>query len=305
MNVSFVLAACLPVFFTLALGMLCRSRNILSREQIDGLKKVVLNITLPAVLVNAFATAEYSPTTLAIPVVVYVLCYLALLCGMLCCKVFGLKGRATPFLSTGFEAGMIGYALFALLFPTESESRFAILDLGHVLFVFTLFKILIMGKTDGKAILKDMVTSPILWAVVMGFILGITGLYDKMQAWGISGILDSLTEFVAAPTGMVILLTIGYDLVLREIPWKETVGMVVMRLSIMAVLAAALLLLNRYLLDGIMLSGAVLLMCILPPPFVIPVFVDAEEERVQISAALSAMTLITMLLFAVLTVVHG
>ncbi len=305
MNISFVLAACLPVFFTLALGMLCRSRNILSREQVDGLKKVVLNITLPAVLINAFATAEYSPSTLAIPAVVYVLCYLALLCGMLYCKVFGLKGRATPFLSTGFEAGMIGYALFALLFPAESESRFAILDLGHVLFVFTLFKILIMGKTDGKAILKDMVTSPILWAVVVGFILGITGLYGKLHTWGVGGILDSLTSFISAPTGMVILLTIGYDLVLREIPWKKTAGMVVMRLVIMAVLATALLLINRYLLGGIMLPGAVLLMCILPPPFVIPVFVDAEEERVQISAALSAMTLMTMILFAVLTVVYG
>ncbi|MBP3313215.1 MAG: hypothetical protein J6K84_00950 [Oscillospiraceae bacterium] len=305
MNVSFVLATCLPVFLTLALGMLCRSKQILSREQIDGLKKVVLNITLPAVLVNAFATAEYSTATLAIPVVVYVLCYLALLLGMLYCKIFRLKGHATPFLSTGFEAGMIGYALFALLFPLEAESRFAILDLGHVLFVFTLFKILITGKTDGKAILKDMVSSPILWAVIVGFILGVTGLYGKLHDWGVGGILDALTAFVSAPTGMVILLTIGYDLVLREIPWKKTAGLVAMRLVVMGALATVLLLLNRYLLDGIMLPGAVLLMCILPPPFVIPVFVDAEEERVQISAALSAMTLMTMILFAVLTVVYG
>jgi len=46
-------------------------------------------------------------------------------------------------------------------------------------------------------------------------------------------------------------------------------------------------------------------MLILPPPYVIPVFADEPSERVQISSALSALTLITMLMFVGLTVVFG
>ena len=65
-----VLASCLPVFLALGLGSFCRSRRFITREGVDTLKKVVLNITLPAVLVNAFATAEYSLSTLALPVLV-------------------------------------------------------------------------------------------------------------------------------------------------------------------------------------------------------------------------------------------
>jgi len=48
-----------------------------------------------------------------------------------------------------------------------------------------------------------------------------------------------------------------------------------------------------------------LLMLILPPPYVIPVFSDEPAERVSVSSALSAMTLMTIVLFALLSVFVG
>lgn len=295
----------LPVFLALALGGLCRARNFLSREGVDTLKKVVINLTLPAVLLNAFASAEYSTAALILPAVMFALCCLALGLGFLIIRVSGMKSRLAPFVATGFEAGMLGYALFTLLFPEASVSRFALLDLGQTLFVFTLFKILLTGKTDLRAVGRDIVTSPILWAVFAGVILGATGLYGKMGQWGVGGILDSVTDFVSAPTAMIILLTVGYDLVPREIPWKKTAGLIVMRLAVMAVVLGVLVLLNRTVLKGMIFEGAAVLMCILPPPYVIPVFGDEPSERVQISSALSALTLVTVVLFAVLSVVIG
>lgn len=295
----------LPVFLALALGGLCRGRNFLGREGVDALKKVVINLTLPAVLLNAFASAEYSSAALILPAVMFALCCLALGLGFLIIRVSGMKSRLAPYVATGFEAGMLGYALFTLLFPEVSVSRFALLDLGQTLFVFTLFKILLTGKTDLRAIGRDMVTSPILWAVFAGVVLGATGLYGKMGQWGVGGILDSVTDFVSAPTAMIILLTVGYDLVPREIPWKKTAGLIAMRLAVMAVVLGILVLLNRTVLKGMIFEGAAVLMCILPPPYVIPVFADEPSERVQISSALSALTLVTVVLFAVLSVIIG
>ncbi len=297
-----ILESTLPVFLALGLGMLCRSKNFLSREGVDALKKVVLNITLPAVLVNAFATAEYSAAALVLPLVMYALCCLALVLGKVIIRVSGMNSRLAPFLATGFEAGMLGYALFALLYPDVSISKFALPDIGQTLFVFTLFKILISGQKDPKAICRDMATTPILWAVLVGVLLGATGLYGKMTQWGISGVLDSLTGFVSAPTAMVILLTVGYDLVFREIRWKEVAGLVAMRIVVSAVVLAVFVALNRTVLQGMLFEGAALLMCILPPPYVIPVFGDEPEERVRISSALSALTLTTVILFAVISV---
>ena len=189
-----ILQTALPVFLALGLGMLCRSLKFLSREGIDALKKVVLNITLPAVLLNAFATTEYSISTAVLPVSMFLVCCLALALGFGLVKLFRGKSKLAPFIASGFEAGMLGYALFSLLFPEESVSRFAILDLGQTLFVFTLYKILLSGKKSLKAIASDMVKTPILWAVLAGVILGATGLYGKMGNF--QPVFDGVTDFV-------------------------------------------------------------------------------------------------------------
>ena len=300
---SAVIESALPVFLALALGSLCRKKNFLDRAGIDALKKVILNITLPAVLLNAFASADYSASVMVQPVVMFLLCCLALSLGFLVLRLCRGKSRLTPYLASGFEAGMLGYTLFALLFPDRSVSEFALLDLGQTLFVFTLYKFLLSGKSGLKAILRDMVTSPILWAVFAGVLLGATGLYGKLHDWGVGNILDGATAFLSAPTGMIILMTVGYDLVLKEIPWKETSLLILMRLGIMAVILGLTVLINNVLLKGQIFIGAAVLMVILPPPYVIPVFADEPKERVRIASALSALTLVTMVLFAVLSVV--
>ena len=298
-----VLQTALPVFLALMLGMLCRSKGFLSREGVDALKKVVLNITLPAVLFQAFATTQYTVDTLILPVTMFGICCLALVLGFLITKLSGNQSRLSPFLASGFEAGMLGYALFALLFPGESASRFAILDLGQTLFVFTLYKVLLSGKRDWRAIGRDMLTSPILWAVAAGVVTGASGLYQALGS--VSGILDSVAGFISAPTGMIILLTVGYDLVLGDIPWKKTAGAIAMRLGVMAVCLGVLLGLNRWVLGGAIFPGAAILMALLPPPYVIPVFADEPAERVQISSALSALTLVTIVLFAIYSIILG
>ncbi|MBQ7768183.1 MAG: hypothetical protein IJ403_04815 [Oscillospiraceae bacterium] len=297
-----ILQTALPVFLALGVGVFARRKQFLTRDSIDAMKKLVINVTLPFVLLSAFASADYNRAALVLPTMVFVLCSVALALGFVILRLCKVKSRLAPFLASGFEAGMLGYSLFVLLFPEHSVSTFAVLDLGQTLFVFTLFKILLSGKTDFRAIARDMVTSPILWAVFAGVILGVTGLY---RVPNVGRLLDATCDFLSAPTGMVILLTVGYDLVLGEIPWKKTVGYIAMRLGVMAVILAVMVLLNRTVLDGMMFEGAALLMVILPPPYVIPVFADEPSERVSISSALSAMTVVSLLLFAALSIIIG
>ena len=301
-NLFRILQTALPVLAALALGVLCRKLNFLTRDGVDTLKKVVVNLTLPAVVFAAFATAEYSLQTIAIPVLVFLLCCLGLVLGRLLARLLRLPGRVTPYLAGGFEAGMLGYALFALLFPQESSARFAILDLGQTLFVFTLYKALLSGGKETKSLWKDIVNTPILWGTFAGLLVGATGLFAWMVQNGSAAVVTSLTDFLSAPTGMMILLAVGYDLDFAQIRWRETARFVVLRLAAMAILFAVLLLVNRTLLHGIIFEGAALLLFILPPPYVLPIFADEPSQRAQISSALSALTVVTLLLFAVMTV---
>lgn len=301
-NLFRILQTALPVLAALALGVLCRKLNFLTRDGVDTLKKVVVNLTLPAVVFAAFATAEYSLQTIAIPVLVFLLCCLGLVLGRLLARLLRLPGRVTPYLAAGFEAGMLGYALFALLFPQASSARFAILDLGQTLFVFTLYKALLSGGKETKSLWKDIVNTPILWGTFAGLLVGATGLFGWMVQNGSAAVVTSLTDFLSAPTGMMILLAVGYDLDFAQIRWRETARFVVLRLAAMAILFAVLLLVNRTLLHGIIFEGAALLLFILPPPYVLPIFADEPSQRAQISSALSALTVVTLLLFAVMTV---
>ena len=298
-----VLETALPVFLTLGLGMLCRSRKLLSREGVAALKSVAVNITLPAVLFAAFATADYSPESVAIPLVIFALCGAALLLGAVVPRLLGVKGKLTPYLMTGFEAGMLGYGLFALLFRGKSNSSFAIIDLGQVLFVFTVYKALLSGRGGIQSALREALVSPVLWAIIAGLLFGAMGLYNKLAPSGVSGILDSIANFIAAPTSAVILLTIGYDLVPGEIRWRETAAIVGLRVLIMGAMLGLAMLVNRLLLGGAMHAGALVLMFILPPPYVLPVFADAEDERATVSSALSVLTLLSIALFAVMAAV--
>jgi len=300
-----VISTALPVFLALAIGMMCRSKGFLTREGVDTLKKVIVNLTLPFVLFNSFATAEYSMSALILPIIIFVICTIMLALGFLWVKVSKSGSKLAPFLASGFEAGMLGFSLFALLFPDQSASKFAMLVLGQEIFVFTLYKMLLTGKTSPKAIVNDFLTSPTLIAVVLGLIVGASGLYDLFRSWGVNTIIESVTSFISAPTGTIILFTVGFDLVLKEIDWKKTGNMVAMRLVIAGVMLGVLVLLNRTVLDGMIFEGAAVLLFILPSPYIIPIFSDEPNERVQISSALSALTLITMVLFAVVSVVVG
>ena len=65
----------------------------------------------------------------------------------------------------------------------------------------------------------------------------------------------------------------------------------------------AALLLDSFVLGGMMHPGALLLMFVLPPPYVLPVFADVEDERADVSSALSALTFVSIILFAIMAAV--
>lgn len=290
----------LPVFLVLLLGMLCRRKNLLTREGVNALKTVAVNIALPAVMFSAFATAEYSVESVCVPLTIFAACLAALFLGFLLCRGLKISGRLSPFLAAGFEAGMLGYALFAILYPDEPTSAFAMIDLGQVLFVFTVYKILLKGGRNILGALRDALTAPTVWGILLGLLFGVTGLYRALQPSGVSGILDSAASFIAAPTSALILLGIGYDLSPTQIKWRKVASLMALRIGVSAVLLILTLLFDRFVLGGMLHPGAALLMFILPPPFVLPVFADVDSERADVSSALSALTFVSLIFFAVM-----
>lgn len=80
-----ILSTILPVILLLGIGIICRRYNLINRTGIDTLKFVVVNIALPAVLIQAFATMEYGVKNILLTLSLYGACILAWGLGG-CCK---------------------------------------------------------------------------------------------------------------------------------------------------------------------------------------------------------------------------
>ena len=128
----------LPVLVTFGLGALCKRKGVFGSEGLKGLKAVVGNVTLPAVLFYAFFTAEYSARIALTFVVVFASCVLGLLAGFALRRFVKPYGKFLPFLTTNFEGGMLGYALYGLLYAGQTQT-FAMVDIGQTFCAFTVF----------------------------------------------------------------------------------------------------------------------------------------------------------------------
>ncbi|MDO5445140.1 MAG: hypothetical protein Q4F31_05910 [Eubacteriales bacterium] len=294
-----ILSVVIPVVLTVILGMICREAHILTSSDINAAKKIAVNITLPAVSFSAYLNADYSPRNLVIPLWVLICCCTMLAMGFGLKKLFRSSNRLLPFLCSGFEGGMLGFSLYPILHPDMGP--FSLLIMGNVFFVFTVYKILLSGAKGKRAILLEAVKSPSLWALFFGIIFSASGLYKAMAPSGVQAVFDDTLTFVSRSTSFLILLTIGFDLDFRKIQWRTALTAFLGREVICGIMLVLTLLLNRYVLHGMISTDAALVMFILSPPYVIKVFAGESEDADILSSSLSIMTLFTLLMFIIIS----
>ena len=301
-----VLEMVVPVIVMLLIGYFCRVSGILTKEGLNGVKSVISNITLPVVLFQAFYATSYSLDSLFMFSVVFISCLLALGCGFLLNR-FVPNSKLMPYLLSGFEVGMLGYALYGLLAGPDRLSYMATVDLGQVLFVFTIYLTLLKNATGQKPslkeMLKEMCKNPAFRGVTLGLIVGVTGLGNLITASPVSPIFSAVIEMITLPTSAMILIIVGYELSLRKDLIVPVVKTLVFRTVVMGVLlcAAAFIVFQVMPFDKQLFMALVLLFA-LPAPFVIPLYADVESEGIYISNTLSMGTLITILIFVGLSV---
>ncbi len=296
-----ILQMVLPVLITFGLGYLCNRKKIFGAEGLKGLKSVVSNITLPAVLFNAFFTAEYSGKIALTFVVVFVSCGLGLAAGFWLRRFVAPYGRFLPFLTTNFEGGMLGYALFGLLYAGQTKI-FAMVDIGQTMFAFTVFLTTLKAvggrKTSPKELLGGMARNPVFVAIVLGVVLGALGVGQRVLGSVAGPIVNDVIAFIAAPTSALILLIVGYELSFKRALMRPVLKTVGLRLAVMASLLClvALAVFSLIPFDK-PLFVAMLLAYSLPAPYIIPLYADAAGDGEYISTALSMQTLVSIALY--------
>ncbi len=305
MILSSLLTRLLPVLVALGLGVAAKKTALLDDRAVSALKTMVARITLPFVILRAFYKAEYSRDTLVVAGFVLLICLVLLGAGYLAKRRFGGISALLPFTLTGFEMGMLGFPLFLLLAGEQHMPAAAVADLGHEIFVFTLYLFLLRQQSGERqslsASLRETAGNPVLLAVFLGLLLGASGLAARLEGGVLMETLDAICAFVSAPTAVLILLAIGFELDFSALLLRRAAAALLLRLPLVLLVGGGLVfLLFRFIPYDPYLLLALLTMLSLPAPFVLPVYSGEEGEKAFLSVFLSLNTLVFILLYALL-----
>ena len=299
----------LPVLLLFALGAVLRRRAWLAPSTITDLRRFVLTVTLPSALFLTFLRVDLEARHLPVVATVFVACAVMLAVGPTLLRPFGGRSAYGGPLMTGVEAGMLGYAIYGGVFGQADLYHFGIVDLGQVLFVFFVLATVLVRRSTGvrpglAATARQFITTPVILAIVGGVVGRLIGLGDLLAGSPILAAVPTTLGLLGACTTPLIAIVIGYSTTLRPGALRKPTVTIAVRLAVWIVLAIAF---DRLVVEGVLgldrlFGAAVLTMAVLPPPFVIPLYMGAratDEDRAYVADALSVATLATLVLFPV------
>jgi len=296
-----------PIILLLAIGKLLNKKAFLSPETINEMKKLVVNLPLPAILFMSFLTMEIETSYFwFIPLLILIGLALFLI-GSVLHKRLSIEGEYFPFLITGFEYGMIGVSLFSAAYGVDQLGKIAIIDFGQELFVWFIYMALLTrrreGSTNIKSLLRMFFTSPVILAILSGITLNLLGAGKwLLQADFMQGVFSTI-QLIGSLTVPLILIVVGYGIQLDRREFAYSLRVILIRLGILIPLS---LLINRFFISGWLgldrgFQAAFFTLMILPPPFILTLFMDQKltEERHRIDNTLTLHTLATIVVFIV------
>lgn len=307
----------LPVVLLIALGVVFEKKNFISKEAIGGIKKIVMNVSLPSLLFLTLLGSEVKPEHFVISAVVFAACAAGLSLGFLFKRLQRSQNQFYPSVFSSFVTGLVGYSLFISAFGQEHLYKLAILDIGNLLFIFMVLMNFLqrvsceysgVKRLSLKDQLKGMSKSPILIGAFLGILASLSGAAPLVSAVPAASALVSFLTLLANSAVPMTLIVIGYDLHFDIRNFVKPATAVILRLTMMLAFAYML---NTIVIEGLlgldhMFQMALYTMFILPPTFIIPVYIQGDcEEKSFILNFFTIHLVFTIIAFVILVAFWG
>jgi predicted permease len=294
----------IPVMMVIIAGALSKKYNLIKEQGIDGMRFFITNIALPAALFKAVGTIKMSIDVIISIGVISSSILIVMLIGFLLVKIFTKLNPMTPFLVTSFEAGMLGYPLFILLFGIDKLSSIAIFAVGNDLFVFTIYTALLKkkeGNVNLKILIKSMFSSPVFIAILLGLIFSSSNIYYSFENNILLTTIFSVLQFFSQPIACIMLFVIGYGISFSKNNINQVFIISLLRLILMGSMAFIVVnLLENIIGLDIYMRTAIILLFFTPAPYILPIFSKDMNNRVFTSTVLSANLITSMIAFSII-----
>ena len=295
-----------PVLVMIIIGMVCRRTKMISQTGVDNIKKFITTFALPVAIFHAVSTAKYNKNIVIVFATMLVVVIIAFVVG------FAIKGivkepyrKYFPFIMTIYEGGMMAFPLYQSLMGVEHMSNIALIDVICGVFAFGVyFGMLTMTdqgiKVSGKQLLINAFKSPIFVALILGIIVGVTGVMNSFIETSAGAVYLGIKDMVASPVSAMILLCVGYEFSLE----KDSIGVclktVFARVIIQSVLLVGVLFLGKeFGFAREIMIGLVLYMYTIPS-LCLSSFVKDERASKYMSTTSSLYLIINLVAYTIL-----
>jgi predicted permease len=308
------LAGILKICIFILLGILFRKSNVLDRRGIEGIKKAVLYLAIPAVLFLSFSRQDFNLGFLHVTIIILLLNLVLFWGAFLFVRISGGRLRLLPLLISTMNFSLIGIPLYEALHGYASLHNYTIFGLGNELYnwfiFFFLLKWYLSGGRAKEHFNASFLSSPIVWSIILGCLFGILGIeLETNRNFLVMGISEAVIA-ASRLTTPLILVFIGYNISLSSRYLKRSLGYTSIRLIALYILGylTKILLLDRLVDMNASRNAAYFLFISLPPVFSMPLLADEyldEEETVLLNNTIVLHTIAAMVLFSVFSFVTG
>lgn len=257
----------------LFVGFLIR-KKFGSKEQVNGIKNMILTIALPATIFVALMGVEVKASMLIYPLLALVFNFILYGLTPTCLKLFGIardsaKGRSLALLLPSLAPGLSCFPFILEFLGEEQLANAALADVGNKVFVLIVLYMVAMnmylrlqsGSSKGrskqkiKSLLITLVKEPINMVISVAIILLILGIqFDSLPTF----LGDTLTRMGAMMTPLV-LLFIGLAVKIKKNQLTSIIGILTVRGGISLIISGALIMIT-----GMTETASILLAVVFP-----------------------------------------
>jgi hypothetical protein len=221
----------------IAIGFIVKKLKIITEEGGKSIAKLILNITLPAMIFNIVSTLEIDPNFLLLP-------FICVLFSPIVVAVSFLLFRKNPreakglllMTSIGFNMGLFAFPLIEGIWGTKGLQLIAMLDIGNAFIIFVLSYTIgaIFSpnqdnekKVNFKQIVKSLMKSIPLLSYIIALAINFSGLKFPLF---FSDLLDIISRANMALT--LLLLGIYLNFKFEKSQWNLVLKVLIIRYSL-------------------------------------------------------------------------
>lgn len=282
-------------------GYAAKRLMLVTEKEGEALSRVILNITLPALILHTFSgiPMDYSLALLPLLCVAYSALIL-LITFMIFKKEPGKKRGILTISSLGFNIGLFAFPLVEAAWGKEGLKYMAMFDMGNAFIIFVLCYVLAghfsseKNRADLWGITKQLVTFVPLLGYVAALVISLQGIALPEMVLGIFALL-------ARANGPLVLLLLGIYLnfSLERHHWKDLAKVLSIRYGAGIIAGAGLYLLLPF---GELFRVTVLIALVLPVGMaIIPFAIQFHYDRKLVGAMVNFSNIVSFALVWLIT----